>query len=65
MMGIISTATRYWVKSKRLLFKSTRRPKRKELAITSRIVALGILFIGFIGFIIGFIVDFLVSSTAA
>jgi len=63
-MGVIQIATRYWTKSKRLLFKSTRRPKRKELAITARIVALGILFIGFIGFIIGFIVDFLVESTS-
>ena len=62
-MGIVSTATRYYIKSKRLLFKSTRRPNRKELLITARIVALGILFIGFIGFIIGLLVDFLVTST--
>ena len=63
-MGVIQVATPYWTKSKRLLFNSTRRPKRKELGITSRIVSLGILFIGFIGFIIGFIVDFVVESTA-
>ncbi|MHA2502677.1 MAG: protein translocase SEC61 complex subunit gamma [Candidatus Kariarchaeaceae archaeon] len=62
-MGVVQTATRYWVKSKRILLKSTRRPKRKELSITARIVSLGILFIGFIGFIIGFIVDFLVTAT--
>lgn len=64
-MGFIDVASRYYIKSKRLLLKSTRRPSRKELMITSRIVALGILFIGAIGFIVGLIVDFLITSTAA
>lgn len=61
-MGIVQTASRYWNKSKRLLLKSTTKPKRQELVITSRIVALGILFIGLIGFIISFIIDFLVET---
>ncbi|MHA2250170.1 MAG: protein translocase SEC61 complex subunit gamma [Candidatus Kariarchaeaceae archaeon] len=64
-MGMVQVATRYYIKSKRLLFKSTRKPSRKELMITARIVALGILFIGAIGFIIGLLVDFLIESTAA
>ena len=62
-MGFVQTASRYWNKSKRLLLKSTSKPKRKELVITSRIVALGILVIGFIGYIISIIVDFLVETT--
>ncbi|MCH8906509.1 MAG: protein translocase SEC61 complex subunit gamma [Candidatus Heimdallarchaeota archaeon] len=64
-MGFVQVATRYYIKSKRLLLKSTRRPSGKELVITSRIVALGIFFIGFIGFIIGILVDFLVVSTSS
>ena len=64
-MGFVQVATRYYIKSKRLLLKSTRRPSRREVLITSRIVALGILFIGAIGFIIGMLVDFLVDSTSA
>lgn len=64
-MGFVQVATRYYIKSKRLLLKSTRRPSGKELVITSRIVALGIFFIGFIGFIIGLLVDFLVVSTSS
>ncbi len=64
-MGFIDTASRYYIKSKRLLFKSTRRPGRTELITTARIVALGLLFIGAIGFVVGLLVDFIVESTKA
>lgn len=64
-MGFIDTASRYYIKSKRLLLKSTRRPSRKEIMTTARIVALGLLFIGAIGFVIGMLVDFIVESTKA
>jgi len=60
-MGFLQTASRYYIKSKRLLLKSTRRPNRKELMITSRIVSIGILFIGFVGFILSQVIIFLVE----
>lgn len=62
-MGFIQTASRYWINSKRLLFKYTRKPDGKELGITARIVALGILFIGFIGFIIEQILNVVLGLT--
>ncbi len=64
-MGIAQTISRYYVGSKRLLFKQTRKPSKKEYSITSRIVALGILVIGAIGFIIDLIVNFIVTITQA
>ncbi len=64
-MGFIDTASRYYIKSKRLLLKSTRRPSRREIVTTSRIVGLGLLFIGAIGFVVGLLVDFIVDSTKA
>ncbi len=55
--SLIKIASRYYTNSKRLLFKSTRKPTRKELKITSRIVAIGILVVGFVGYIIDIIVQ--------
>ncbi|MCY3410487.1 MAG: preprotein translocase subunit SecE [Candidatus Heimdallarchaeota archaeon] len=50
--GFIKLASRYYTNSKRLLFKSTRKPSGQELKVTSRIVAIGIVVIGAVGFII-------------
>ena len=55
--GMIKLASRYWTNSKRLLFKSTRKPSSKELKITSRIVAIGIIVIGAVGFVIEIILN--------
>lgn len=55
--GMIKLASRYYTNSKRLLFKSTRKPSGKELKITSRIVAIGIVVIGAVGFVIELILN--------
>lgn len=60
--SFIKIASRYYTNSKRLLFKSTRKPSRKELKITSRIVAIGILIIGAVGFIIDLVVNTLIQA---
>ena len=62
-MGAMQVISRYYIKSKRLLLKQTRRPSRKELSITSRIVALGILLIGAVGFIIDLVISTFIVST--
>ena len=43
--------------------KQTRRPSKKELSITSRIVAIGILLIGGIGFIVDMIINVIVVAS--
>ncbi len=61
-MSFLNLANRYYKMSKRLLFKSTRKPSRKEVAITSRITAIGIVVFGGIGYLISLMVNVIVSS---
>ncbi len=51
-MSVQYTARRYYNNSKRLLFKSTKMPSKRELRITTIITALGVVFIGTIGFLV-------------
>ena len=61
-MSLLDTYTRYYKNSKRLLFKSTKKPTRQELKATSWITAIGIMVIGVFGLIINYLVNFIVST---
>ncbi len=61
-MGFTQTVMKYYINSKRLLFQSTKRPSRRELIITSRITALGVIFIGLIGFVVQLVVSFAIGK---
>lgn len=59
-MGIIQAVRRYYVNSIRLL-KITKKPTRREISITSRITAIGVVVIGTIGFLLQTMVSFIVE----
>ena len=61
-MSFLNTMNRYYKMSKRLLFKSTRKPSNKEVVITSRITAIGIVVFGGIGYLISLMVNVIVAA---
>lgn len=54
---------KYYKNSKRLLFRSTRRPSKKEYWATARITAIGLLAIGLIGWLVNIIITVAIDGT--
>ena len=61
-MSVIKTIDRYITQSKRILFRSTKLPSRKEITTTSQITAIGILAMGLIGYLVHTIMNFIVQT---
>ncbi len=61
-MSVIKTIDRYITQSKRILFRSTKLPSRKEIITTSQITAIGILAMGLIGYLVHTIMNFIVQT---